>query len=287
MILVTGAGGLLGSCLADALKRYGADVVAPVKEQMDITNSVESAAFFAKYHPDVVIHCAAYSKVDLAEEQQELCRWINVCGTQVIADLCKREGAYLLYISSDYVFDGTKTGLYEVYDRKNPLSVYGRSKSEGEDIVLSGGGQSAVLRTSWLFGHARNNFVETILRIAREKDAINVVSDQVGSPTYTEDLVMLILEMIEKRSTGIYHGTNEGVCSWAEFAERILAEEGLETKVCPIKSEEYMSKAVRPANSRLSKVCLDEAGLARLPQWEDALKRYLNKRKDINKNAVV
>ena len=281
MILITGGDGQLGSCLKETLKQYKMDVVAPGIERMNIINPKETAQFFEKYSPDAVVHCAAFSQVDLAEDESAACTETNVYGTQVIADLCREKGIYLLYISTDYVFDGKKTGAYETFDIKNPLSVYGKSKSDGEDIVLSASSNNAVLRTSWLFGHAQNNFAEAILRKAQKSPMLHVVCDQIGSPTYTEDLAKLIVEILNKRCAGIYHATNEGICSWAQFARKILAETGVEAQVTEISSQMYGAKATRPQNSVLSKKSLDDMGLNRLPHWEDALRRYLTKRERI------
>jgi len=278
MILVTGGGGQLGHCLKQTLKMRSKEVIAPTKEQLDVTNEQKAEAFFQQYPIDAVVHCAAYSMVDLAEEQQETCRRVNVFGTKVVADFCRKHGAYMLYISTDYVFDGDKCGPYRVSDRKNPLSVYGQSKSEGEDLVLGSSERNAVLRTSWLFGHSKRNFVEAILRNAKDNSVIRVVADQIGSPTYTEDLAVLIIEMLEKQCGGIYHGTSEGTCSWAEFAREILKRSGMDTQVVEVLSREYGAKAQRPKNSVLDKSKLDECGLNRLPHWEDALKRYLETR---------
>lgn len=216
-ILVTGVGGQLGRAVYSLLSQQGGCVKGTTHAELEITDAASVYACFKQCRPDAVVHCAAFSKVDLAEENPTLCTRTNITGTQVIADACKQIGSYLLYISSDYVFDGTKQGAYQVSDEKNPLSVYGRAKSIGEDIVLSTGTQSAVLRTSWLFGHSSNNFVEAILRAGQQRSIIDVVDDQIGSPTYTEDLAILIAEMATKRCTGIYHGTNEGTCSWAQF----------------------------------------------------------------------
>ena len=278
MILVTGGGGQLGHCLEQALKMRSMEVIAPAKEQLDVTNEQNIETFFRQYPIDAVVHCAAYSMVDMAEEQQEACRRVNVFGTKTVADICKKYGAYLIYISTDYVFDGRKNSPYTVDDRKNPLSVYGQSKSEGEDVVLGSSGRNAVLRTSWLFGHSKRNFVEAILRNAKSNKMIRVVADQVGSPTYTEDLAVLIIERLKKQCAGIFHGTSEGICSWAEFAREILKHSSMDTQIVEVTSQEYGAKAERPKNSVMDKSRLDECGLNRLPHWEDALKRYLETR---------
>lgn len=251
-----------------------AEILAPAHKQLDITNQMQVADFFQTYRPDVVLHCAAYNNVDLAETELAQCRNVNVIGTRNIAEASRQCGAYMVYTSSDYVFDGEKNGEYQITDKKHPLSVYGVTKSEAEDIVLSNP-QNAVLRISWLFGPGNHNFVKAVLRTAQSRDRLNVVGDQVGSPTYTEDLAVLIQEILQRRPAGILHGTNGGECSRAEFAKEILRISHSGTVVKEVTSQQYPSKARRPLNSRLSKASLDAAGLHRLPDWKDALARYL------------
>lgn len=277
-VLVTGATGQLGQDVCHVLSVKGIPYRGICSIDCDIRDQKAVEALFRQEAIEAVIHCAAYSKVDLAEEEPKLCYQTNVYGTSLIADACDRMGIYLLYISSDYVFDGSKTVEYETYDEKNPLSVYGKSKSEGEKIVLQNSTQNAVLRTSWLFGPSQNNFVEAILRSAQKSKRIRVVSDQIGSPTYTKDLACLVAEMTMKKAAGIYHGTNEGACTWAQFANEILSLVKSDTVVEEIPSAQYPSRALRPHNSQLSKTSLDKAGLSRLPLWKDGLVRYLNKR---------
>ncbi len=278
-ILVTGGSGQLGT----SLKRYLSEkkdniVLAPSHAELDISDRNQVFHYINTNLPDMVIHCASYNSVDLAEENVELCRTVNVVGTRNVADACKEVNVYLLYTSTDYVFDGTKTGEYSVDDVKHPLSVYGKSKSDAEDIVLQANEGNCVLRISWLFGPSKKNFVETIINAAQLRSTLQVVDDQVGTPTYTEDLAVLIDTIIQKRCSGILHATNEGFCTWADFAQEILMVVHSKTVVQRITSAEYSSKAVRPKNSRLSKSCLDQYDLPRLPTWQDALKRYLSKR---------
>jgi len=281
MILITGGSGQLGFSLQKRLQ--ACPVLAPVHAELDITDSGQVKAFFQANRPDVVLHCAAFNDVDRAEQEPELCFRTNTVGTGYLVEACKKCGSYLIYTSSDYVFDGEKQGAYETTDDKRPQSVYGRSKAEAEELVLSGSSRNAVLRISWLFGFSERNFVEAILRAARGQRSIKVVSDQIGSPTYTEDLAELIAEMIRYRPYGIFHATNEEVCSRVRFAEEILRLAGSQTAVQAVASAEYMTVARRPMNSTLSKASLDKAGLHRLPVWTDALERYFAQRKGLRK----
>lgn len=276
MILITGGKGQLGSCLSQYLTKLSYKVEAPSHAELDITDRDSVNRFFGQHRPSAVVHCAAFSNVDRAEQERELCQKTNAEGTAIIAEACKKANAYLLYISTDYVFDGEKNGFYEAEDPVHPISVYGVSKAEGERLVMRANANNAILRTSWLFGDSQANFVQAILRRATEQPVLRVVSDQIGSPTYTEDLAVLIEQLLRERKSGIFHGTNEGTCSWAQFAQQILADSGLDNEVEWIRSEDYPSPVKRPANSRLSKRSLDQAGLARLPSWQDGLKRYLN-----------
>ena len=272
MILITGGSGQLGTSLQRLFSET--DFLAPAHNQLDITNQAQVDAFFRAYRPDAVLHCAAYNNVDLAETEQAQCRMVNVDGTRSLVEASRQCGAYMIYTSSDYVFDGEKTGEYQTTDEKHPLSVYGATKSEAEDIVLSNP-QNAVLRISWLFGPGERNFVKAILRSAQIKNRLDVVGDQVGSPTYTGDLAILLREMLQKRPSGILHGTNSGDCSRAELAKAVLEISHFKAVVQEVTSQQYPSKARRPLNSRLSKASLDAAGLHHLPEWRDALARYL------------
>ncbi len=277
-ILITGGSGQLGGCLKRQLSIPNAVILAPDRSEMDITDIRMVDDYIQLHRPDIIIHCAGYSFVDKAESEPEICYLTNVTGTSNIVNAGNAVDAYTVYISTDYVFDGTKLGPYEVDDIRNPLSVYGKSKADGEDITLLHNPKNVVLRTSWLFGHGKRNFVETIIALADKASYINVVDDQIGSPTYTNDLAELIQEIIIKKPAGILHGTNSGYCSWADFAEQILINIGSATVINRISSKEYQSKAVRPLNSMLDKDCLSLAGLNSLPDWKDALRRYIYSR---------
>lgn len=278
-ILITGAEGQLGRAVSHALAGRGIEFQGFGHRELDVTDAELVRKTVREYRPGAVVHCASYNRVDMAEDEPEVCAATNVEGTGNVAGACREIGAYMLYISSDYVFDGKKDAPYETEDEKLPLNVYGRSKADGEDITLRIDPENAVLRTSWLYGESRNNFVNAIIRAASSNKAIRVVDDQTGSPTYTEDLAKLIAEMVLGRHPGVYHGTNRGVCSRAELAERIIALAGLRCKVQRVSSEEYASRAIRPANSVLSNKRLAEAGLFQLPEWDDALRRFMNQRK--------
>lgn len=277
-ILVTGAKGQLGTDVMLRLEELGIDCVGAGHEDFDITDPEACDAFISSAAPDVVIHCAAYTAVDRAESERELCRKINVDGSGNVASACEKAGAACLYISTDYVFGGDGETPYEVNDGKNPVNFYGLTKLEGENAVLSSCSRCYIVRVSWIFGHHGANFVETMLRLGASRGEVSVVNDQIGSPTFTEDLAKTVCEIAVSGRYGVYHATNEGFCSWAEFAAEIMKEAGLNCRVKPIPSSEYPTAAARPKNSRLSKAFLDEAGVERLPSWQDALRRYIAER---------
>ena len=243
--------------------------------EFDIADAQAVRSYIKTYNPNGVIHCSAWTAVDRAEETPEECRTVNVEGTRNIAMVCKELGAKMLYISTDYVFPGNGEQFYEPNDPTGPLSVYGRTKLEGELVVQNLLEQYFIVRTSWVFGRNGNNFVKTMLQLAETRMEVSVVRDQIGSPTYTVDLAPLLYEMIASEKYGIYHATNEGVCSWAEFAEEIFRLAGKNVRVNAISTSEYPTKAVRPLNSRMSKDKLEQMGFFRLQNWQDALKRYL------------
>lgn len=278
-ILVTGVKGQLGFDVVKELETRGyKNVLGIDKDELDITDETAVNTFIEKYMPDVIIHCAAWTAVDKAEELKDLCFNVNVLGTRYIATVAEKIGAKLVYISTDYVFDGTGDKFFETYDKKAPLSVYGKTKLEGE-LEVKKCSKSFIVRTSWVFGKNGNNFVKTMLKLSETKTELNVVSDQIGSPTYTPDLAVLLCDMIKTEKYGIYHATNENVCSWAEFASKIFEIAKKNVKVNPVSTEEYRkiapNQAPRPLNSRLSKTSLDSAGFKRLPSWQDALERYI------------
>lgn len=275
-IIVTGAKGQLGSDVVLQLNKIGAEAVEADLPELDITDADAVEKLIAQSGADGVIHCAAYTNVDSAETERELCGKINIEGTRSLAKACEKHGIKMLYISTDYVFSGEGTEPFEVDSPKIPCNYYGVSKLEGEKAATAECSKCFVVRISWVFGENGKNFVKTMLRLSKERDEISVVCDQIGSPTYTKDLAKLLCEMIASEKYGVYHATNEGICSWAEFAAAIMEYSGANTKIKPISSSEYKSVAVRPANSRLSKKSLDDNGFERLPHWQDALKRFLN-----------
>jgi len=274
-ILVTGVNGQLGfdvikECAKRNIQHKGVDI-----NDFDITNQSAVAEAINSYNPTVVIHCAAYTAVDKAEDESELCNKINVDGTRNIALACKQIGAKMLYISTDYVFPGDGEHFYHPDDETTPISIYGKSKLGGEKVVQEILENYFIVRISWVFGENGNNFVKTMLRLGKERDSLHVVCDQIGSPTYTADLAPLLCDMALTDKYGIYHATNEGTCSWAEFAKEIFSQANLSVIVNPVPTSEYPTKATRPLNSRLDKSCLVEADFTPLPHWTDALSRYL------------
>ena len=297
-VLVTGVAGQLGHDVMNELhkrgyegvgsdiapKYSGADDGTAVTKmdyvQMDITNSQEVTETIKKVNPDVVVHCAAWTAVDLAEESEnkEKVMAINVGGTENIARACKELDCKMVYISTDYVFDGYGTKPWEE-DCKDyaPLNVYGESKLMGEKVVSLNLEKYFIVRIAWVFGVNGNNFIKTMLKVGKKFDTLKVVNDQIGTPTYTYDLSRLLVDMIETDKYGYYHATNEGgYISWYDFACEIFKQAGYKTKVNPVTTEEYgVSKARRPFNSRLNKTKLVDNGFTPLPDWKDALNRYL------------
>jgi dTDP-4-dehydrorhamnose reductase len=273
-ILVTGVNGQLGHDVVGALSSRD-EVIGVGRKEMDLEDTSSIEKVLSRVGPDCIIHCGAYTKVDQAEIERKLCTRINVEATATIARMASTMGSKLVYISTDYVFDGTKAGEYETNDSPNPINFYGLTKLIGERVVAETSSKHFIIRTSWVFGINGNNFVKVILRKGREQGELRVVRDQVGSPTYSKDLARLISKMVITKKYGLFHATNEGACSWYEFAKEVLSMSGVEVRVEPISSEQYGAKAMRPLNSRLSMSSLDEAGFHRLPEWRDALCRYL------------
>lgn len=275
-ILVTGAKGQLGFDVLKQLDTLGLEAFGVDLPELDITDYSAVEECFEKVKPDAVIHCAAFTNVDLAETEREICGKVNVGGTLNITRCANEYDAKLMYISTDYVFDGKGDIPFEVDSPKAPCNYYGESKLAGENAVINGCSKYFIVRISWVFGVNGKNFVKTMLRLSQDREELTVVNDQIGSPTYTPDLAKLLCEMIQTEKYGVYHATNEGFCSWAEFAKEIMNVSGASTEIIPITSAEYKaSVAVRPLNSRLSKSALDEAGFSRLPTWQDALKRFI------------
>lgn len=275
-ILVTGVKGQLGYDVVREGESRGLEMFGTDVDNMDITDAGQVKQVIEDYKPDAVIHCAAYTAVDAAEDNQELCRKINVDGTRNIAEVCKAMDIPMMYFSTDYIFNGQGENFWKEDDEKQPLNVYGRTKYEGELAVQELIQKYFILRISWVFGVNGNNFIKTMLRLGKERGAVGVVSDQIGSPTYTYDLARLVIDMIQTDKYGAYHVTNDGLCSWYEFACEIFRQAGLDVKVTPLTTAEYPAKAARPFNSRMSKDKLVNAGFEMLPGWQDALKRYLN-----------
>ena len=276
-VLVTGANGQLGHDVVQELQKQNIEYYGATRKDFDLIDFKTTKNFIINYMPDVVIHCAAYTAVDKAENEQGLCYLVNASATENIAEICKQINAKMLYISTDYVFDGTKEGFYEVNDKPNPINVYGKTKLLGEFALQKSLKKYFIIRTSWVFGEHGNNFVKTMLRLGNEHKEIDVVADQYGSPTYTADLAPLLVNMIQTERYGIYHATNEGVCSWAEFAEEIFKLAKMDVKINHITSAEYLTRAQRPINSRLSKVKLGAKKFGYLKLWNDALKDFLKR----------
>ena len=279
-ILVTGVSGQLGHDLVIELRKRGHSVTGVSSKEVDLTNSAAVRSYLSAMCPEAVIHCAGYTAVDLAEDQKEKCFAVNANGTESLASACAAVGCKLLYISTDYVFPGDGKRPWEPGDKPKPLNVYGLSKYLGEEAVRANVPQHFIVRISWLFGTNGKNFVKTMLRLGAEREQLTVVDDQIGSPTYTKDLSVLLADMIVTERYGTYHATNEGFCSWYEFACAIMAEAGLPARVLPVSSDQYPSRAKLPANSRMSKDKLTQNGFDRLPSWQDALRRYLAELKE-------
>lgn len=274
-VLVTGVKGQLGYDVMNELAKRGIEGVGVDIDEMDITNAESVDQVITAANPDAVIHCAAYTAVDAAEDNVELCRRVNRDGTQNIANVCKKLDCKMVYISTDYVFDGQGTRPWEPDDQRNPLNVYGQTKYEGELAVENTLSKYFVVRIAWVFGVNGKNFIKTMLNLAKTHDHLTVVDDQFGSPTYTYDLAKLLVDMVQTEKYGYYHATNEGITNWYEFAKAIFETAGVTIDVQPVSSDNYPSKAKRPSNSRMSKEKLTENGFEKLPAWQDALKRYV------------
>lgn len=274
-VLVTGVNGQLGYDVIKELNKRNIECLGADISDFDISDKNQTEKFIKEYNPDAVVHCSAYTAVDKAEDEHDLCERVNAFGAENIAKACKEINAKMLYVSTDYVFSGEDEGEYEIDFSKAPKSVYGKTKLAGEEKVQQLLNKHFIVRISWVFGKNGNNFVKTMLRLGAERSELGVVADQFGSPTYTADLAPVLCDMIQTEKYGVYHATNEGACSWAEFAQEIFKQAGLPVKVNFIKTSEYPTKAARPSNSKMSKKSLDENGFKRLPTWKNALERYL------------
>lgn len=278
--LVTGVKGQLGFDVVNELKNRGHDAVGVDIEEMDITDPESVSRVIGEAAPDVVIHCAAWTAVDAAEDPENIAkvRAVNAGGTRNIAQVCKKLDCKMMYISTDYVFNGQGTQPWQP-DCKDyaPLNVYGQTKLEGELAVANTLEKYFIVRIAWVFGKNGSNFIKTMLNVGKKHDTVRVVSDQIGTPTYTLDLARLLVDMAESAKYGYYHATNEGgYISWYDFTCEIYKQAGYATRVVPVTTAEYgLSKAARPFNSRLDKSKLAENGFQPLPAWQDALQRYL------------
>lgn len=276
MIVVTGAKGQLGSDICKILKKEERDFLPIDIDELDLTDKDAVKSFFKTHkNIDCVVHCAAYTAVDKAEDEAQKCFDINAYASEILAYYCEKIEAKMLYVSTDYVFGSNGENALETDDEAEPLNAYGKSKFVGEVAVKHFCTKHFIVRTSWVFGEKNTNFIATMLRLSENHESLNVVCDQIGSPTYSKHLAALICELIKTEKYGTYHATNEGYCSWSELAEEAFKIAGKSTKVIPVSTEEYGSKTARPLNSRLSKKSLDEASFERLPHWKDAVKEYL------------
>ncbi|WP_125666445.1 dTDP-4-dehydrorhamnose reductase [Paenibacillus baekrokdamisoli] len=276
-VFITGANGQLGAELAN-LSINGLDIKGLGRDGLDITSLEQCRHVISEYRPDVIIHCAAYTAVDKAESEPEEAFRINSEGTYNIAASAKECGAKLCYLSTDYVFDGQGKLPYEENDSTNPQSVYGKSKLAGELAVASLLSRYFIVRTSWVFGKYGHNFVHTMLKLANDQQSLKVVSDQIGSPTYSLDLAHFLLQLVQTENYGIYHASNTGSCSWYDFAQAIFKQRALSIKVEPCLTEEFPRPAPRPSYSVLNHGAIHRHGMSDLRPWKEALFHYLYER---------
>nr|WP_295972271.1 dTDP-4-dehydrorhamnose reductase [uncultured Bacillus sp.] len=275
IVLVTGVNGQLGHDVVKELTQKGHQAYGTDRQDFDLTNEAEVKAYVKKLNPNCVIHCAAYTNVDKAESDEDMAYHVNALGTKYLAEAARDAGAKMVYISTDYVFNGNNTEPYEVDQETDPIGVYGKTKLAGEEFLKSTLNKYYIVRTAWVYGINGHNFVKTMLRLGKERGELGVVHDQVGSPTYTVDLAKLLVEMAETDKYGVYHATNSGICSWYEFAVEIFSQAGLEVKLNPLTTEQYPTPAKRPKYSVLSKNKLTERGFTPLRDWKEALSAYL------------
>ena len=276
-ILVTGYKGQLGYDVVNEATSRGIQAIGVDIDEMDITNQEQVNTVIKSGNYDAVVHCAAWTAVDKAEEPElfETVKKVNATGTKYIADVCEELDIPMMYFSTDYVFDGEGTTPWNEYDERHPLNVYGLTKAQGEEFVEKLK-KHFIIRIAWVFGKNGNNFIKTMLRLGKERGAVSVVNDQVGNPTYTYDLAKLVVDMIQTDKYGKYHVTNSGdFISWYDFACEIFKQAGMDVKVTPVDSNQFPAKAKRPKNSRMNQTELDKNGFNRLPAWQDALGRYL------------
>ena len=278
-ILVTGVNGQLGYDVVKELDKRGHQPIGVDKEEMDLTSKEQIKECIKIINPQAIIHCGAYTAVDKAEDEKDLCKRVNAIATKEIAKNAKVLDIPMIYISTDYVFDGTKDGEYTEKDIPNPINIYGKTKYEGELYVQKILKKYYIVRISWVFGENGNNFIDTMIRLSKEKDSLSVINDQVGSPTYTKDLARLLVDMIETDKYGVYHATNEGYCTWYEFAKEIFRISNIDIQVNKINTSKYHTQAKRPLNSKMSKEKLKNMKFIPLRSWKDALNEYMINRK--------
>ncbi|MFB5674636.1 dTDP-4-dehydrorhamnose reductase [Paenibacillus terreus] len=289
-VLVTGASGQLGMDVVRIVKEAGHETIPCSREQLDIVDLEQSIQVVCRFRPDVVIHCAAYTAVDAAETDIDGAYTVNASGTRNVALAAEKVGAKLVYISTDYVFDGMSESPYYEYDNTNPQSVYGKSKRAGEVLAQALSSSCFIVRTSWVYGLHGNNFVKTMLKLGQEKPLLQVVHDQKGSPTYTVDLARFLAELIQTEKYGIYHASNSGSCTWFEFTQAILEDAvklaGIQVtaKLEPCTSDQFVRPAPRPRNSVMEHMSIRTNGFQDLRTWREGLRDFLQ---ELNHNSKL
>lgn len=278
-VLVAGAAGMLARDLVPCLHERGHEAVAPLENDLDITRLEAIRRWTESDHPDVVINCAAYTKVDQAEREEALASVINGLAVQNLCLACQEADVPLVHFSTDYVFDGTKSGPYTIYDHPNPINAYGRTKLLGEKYVLWLLKRFYLVRTSWLFGTNGPNFIETMLKLAGKQKQVSVVSDQKGCPTWTRDLSEAVVSLIESGRYGVYHATNSGPTTWFDYATEIFRLAATGTEVLPVTTDHYRTAATRPKNSVLDPLPLPDVIGREMPTWQEAVRQYMEERK--------
>jgi dTDP-4-dehydrorhamnose reductase len=278
-VMITGSEGMLGRDIVYAFTAGGCETLALNHKELEICDFNQVKQQFSVFKPDLVVNCAAYSNVDAAESDRHAAFMVNGLGVQNLALACSQADCPLVHFSTDYVFNGKKQEPYKIFDKPDPINAYGESKLAGEHYVLSLLRRFYLIRTSWLYGHHGKNFIDTILKLAGERDEIKVVDDQFGAPTFTRDLAAAVIKLTATERYGVYHITGQGRVSWFNFARAILGKSNKKTRVIPVSSKDLSRPARRPANSVLDPFPLAETTGYLLPSWEDALERYLSERK--------
>lgn len=275
-ILVTGANGQLGQDVVLIGQQNGHQMLGYTRQELDITNQAQCESIILREKPDAIIHCAAYTAVDAAETDEDGAYLVNAVGTRNVAVAAEKVGSKVCYISTDYVFDGQSSDAYREYDNTNPRTVYGKSKRAGEQLTQNLSSRFFIVRTSWVYGAYGNNFVKTMLKLGAEKPSLQVVHDQVGSPTYTVDLAGFLFELVATEKYGVYHASNTGSCSWFEFTKAIFEEAGLSPELLPCTTDQFPRPAPRPKNSVIEHLAIRTNGLQDLRSWREALKSFLS-----------